>query len=95
MDFKLEVAFTEHPACRFPGSSQAGTNGAIDGDAGEHVMHRVRLLTSPFIQSHVIRIGNDVAIVIDIVDRAMSKQIDAAALRTIQCHTLGLHNKFG
>ena len=79
MDFDLRCTLPEDRACRFPRPSQAGARGAIDGDLGEQVVHGIRLYLALRIQCYSVRIGDDVAVRIDIVDRATAKQIDAAS----------------
>jgi hypothetical protein len=91
MDFDLDLTISKHPACRFPGSSQAGTQRTIDGDVGEQGTHRVRLRPSFLIERDAIRIRDQIAVVIDVVDHTVPKQIYAAALGAIDGYTPGLH----
>jgi len=91
MDFDLDFTISKNTACRFPGSPQAGTQRTIDGDVSEQVTHRISLRPSRFVQWHSIRIRDQLALSIDVVDRAMPKQIDAAALGAIDGYAPGLH----
>jgi hypothetical protein len=94
MDLEFQFAITENPACRFPGSSQAGTQSTINGDAGEQITHCVRLRLPILVERHIIRIRNGIAILVDIVHRTVTKQIYAAALCAIEGYAPGFHVSF-
>jgi hypothetical protein len=54
-------------------------------------MHRVRLRPPFLIKRNAIRVLDHIAVIVDVVDRTVPKQIYASSLGAVEGYTLGLH----